>query len=67
MRASAATAIEPVWLQNEAERECQHLRKGIIDGLTRARRLPDVREYATDDVVVTVEDPDGRKVMFGTA
>jgi hypothetical protein len=23
--------------------------------------------YATDDVVVTVEDPDGRKVMFGTA
>lgn len=23
--------------------------------------------YATDDVVVTVEDPDGRKVLFGTA
>jgi hypothetical protein len=23
--------------------------------------------YAVDDVVVTVEDPDGRKVMFGTA
>lgn len=23
--------------------------------------------YASDDVVTTVEDPDGRKVMFGTA
>jgi hypothetical protein len=23
--------------------------------------------YATDDIVVTVVDPDGRKVMFGTA
>lgn len=25
------------------------------------------KPYAVDDVVVTVEDPDGRKVMFGTA
>ena len=23
--------------------------------------------YASDDVVITVEDPDGRKVLFGTA
>jgi hypothetical protein len=23
--------------------------------------------YATDEVVITVVDPDGRKVMFGTA
>ena len=27
----------------------------------------DVPLIAVDDVVVTVEDPDGRKVMFGTA
>ena len=27
----------------------------------------DVALYSTDDVVVTVVDPDGRKVMFGTA
>lgn len=26
-----------------------------------------IEPFATDDVVVTVEDPDGRKVMFGTA
>jgi hypothetical protein len=26
-----------------------------------------VTPYSTDDVVVTVVDPDGRKVMFGTA
>jgi hypothetical protein len=26
-----------------------------------------VEPYSTDDVVVTVVDPDGRKVMFGTA
>lgn len=26
-----------------------------------------IEPYAIDDVVVTVEDPDGRKVMFGTA
>ena len=26
-----------------------------------------IAPYATDDVVVTVVDPDGRKVMFGTA
>jgi hypothetical protein len=25
-----------------------------------------IRPYATDDIVVTVIDPDGRKVMFGT-
>jgi predicted enzyme related to lactoylglutathione lyase len=26
-----------------------------------------VTPYATDEVVVTITDPDGRKVMFGTA
>ena len=26
-----------------------------------------IKPYAVDDVVVTVEDPDGRKVMFGIA
>ncbi len=26
-----------------------------------------VEPYATDDVVITLTDPDGRKVMFGTA
>ena len=26
-----------------------------------------IEPHAIDDVVVTVEDPDGRKVMFGTA
>ncbi|MFD9899150.1 VOC family protein [Mesorhizobium sp. NPDC059025] len=26
-----------------------------------------IEPFALDDVVVTVEDPDGRKVMFGTA
>nr|WP_245432458.1 VOC family protein [Mesorhizobium loti] len=26
-----------------------------------------VEPFAIDDIVVTVEDPDGRKVMFGTA
>ena len=26
-----------------------------------------ITPYSTDDVVVTVVDPDGRKVMFGTA
>lgn len=26
-----------------------------------------VSPYATDDVVITLTDPDGRKVMFGTA
>jgi hypothetical protein len=26
-----------------------------------------ISPYSTDDVVVTVVDPDGRKVMFGTA
>ncbi len=26
-----------------------------------------IKPYAVDEVVVTVEDPDGRKVMFGTA
>jgi Glyoxalase-like domain len=26
-----------------------------------------IEPYASDDVVITVEDPDGRKVMFGTA
>jgi len=26
-----------------------------------------IAPYAKDDVVITLEDPDGRKVMFGTA
>lgn len=26
-----------------------------------------IEPFAIDDVVVTVEDPDGRKIMFGTA
>jgi len=26
-----------------------------------------MKPYAVDEVVVTIEDPDGRKVMFGTA
>jgi hypothetical protein len=26
-----------------------------------------IEPYATDDVVITLVDPDGRKVMFGTA
>lgn len=30
-------------------------------------RVHGVEPCAVDDVVVTVEDPDGRKVMFGTA
>ena len=30
-------------------------------------RTQQVTPYNTDDVVVTVIDPDGRKVMFGTA
>ncbi|MFE0016850.1 VOC family protein [Mesorhizobium sp. NPDC059054] len=34
--------------------------------LTRLKELG-IEPSATDDVVVTVEDPDGRKVMFGTA
>lgn len=34
--------------------------------LGRLERLG-VKPYSVDDVVVTVEDPDGRKVMFGTA
>lgn len=34
--------------------------------LERLRALC-ITPYATDDVVVTVADPDGRKVMFGTA
>lgn len=34
--------------------------------LDRLRALC-ITPYATDDVVVTVADPDGRKVMFGTA
>jgi hypothetical protein len=27
----------------------------------------DIEPYAIDDIVVTILDPDGRKVMFGTA
>lgn len=30
-------------------------------------RAVGIGPYATDGVVVTVEDPDGRKVLFGTA
>ncbi|HEV2506333.1 MAG TPA: VOC family protein [Mesorhizobium sp.] len=34
--------------------------------LARLKELA-IEPFAVDDVVVTVEDPDGRKVMFGTA
>jgi hypothetical protein len=30
-------------------------------------RMLGIAPYANDDVVITVADPDGRKVMFGTA
>lgn len=37
------------------------------DAFTAHLRDLDVEPFAVDDVVVTVVDPDGRKVMFGTA
>ncbi|HEX8660816.1 MAG TPA: VOC family protein [Brevundimonas sp.] len=36
---------------------------GFLDHLGRLALTP----FAVDDVVITVEDPDGRKVMFGVA
>ena len=36
------------------------------DFLERLRKL-NIKPQSTDEVVVTVLDPDGRKVMFGTA
>ena len=46
-----------------------HLYFKIDDQKAFLRHLDDlgVSPLATDDVVVTVVDPDGRKVMFGTA
>jgi hypothetical protein len=46
-----------------------HLYFKIEDQQAFLRHLKslNVEPYAVDDVVVTVEDPDGRKVMFGTA
>ena len=38
-------------------------RPAFLTHLEQQERAP----YAVDDVVVTVIDPDGRKVMFGTA
>lgn len=37
--------------------------KDFLDHLRNLNLTP----FAKDDVVITVEDPDGRKVMFGTA
>ena len=37
-------------------------------GIPRARlEQLGIEPYSVDDVVVTVTDPDGRKVLFGTA
>jgi hypothetical protein len=46
-----------------------HLYFKIDDQQAFLRHLDDlgVSPLATDDVVITVVDPDGRKVMFGTA
>lgn len=46
-----------------------HLYFGIEDLAGFLARLESLglAPYATDEVVVTVVDPDGRKVMFGTA
>jgi len=46
-----------------------HLYFNIIDQQQFLERLQaaNLAPYDTDDVVVTVMDPDGRKVMFGTA
>jgi hypothetical protein len=35
----------------------------FLNHIDRMRLTP----FAVDEVVITVEDPDGRKVMFGTA
>lgn len=45
-----------------------HLYFKIDDREAFLARLKDrtIAPFAIDDVVVTVEDPDGRKVMFGT-
>lgn len=37
------------------------------DGFLARLKELSIEPFALDDVVVTVEDPDGRKVMFGTA
>lgn len=46
-----------------------HLYFKIDDRETFLARLKElaIEPFTLDDVVVTVEDPDGRKVMFGTA
>jgi hypothetical protein len=38
----------------------------LVRGLAHLEAVG-TKAYATDDVVVTVVDPDGRRVMFGTA
>ena len=52
---------------NEAVRRGHLARNPAM--LAKAPRLRDteVEPYSVDDVVVTVTDPDGRKVLFGTA
>ncbi|MGC3020802.1 VOC family protein [Brevibacterium sp. FAM 24630] len=52
-----------------AESNLTHLYFRIPDqaGFLERIRHAGVPIVAVDDVVVTVEDPDGRKVMFGTA
>jgi predicted enzyme related to lactoylglutathione lyase len=52
-----------------AESNVTHLYFKIEDLKDVLRRLSEmaVSPHSVDDVVVTVVDPDGRKVMFGTA
>jgi hypothetical protein len=46
-----------------------HLYFKIEDQRAFLRHLSslNIEPHAVDDIVVTIEDPDGRKVMFGTA
>ena len=62
--AFAAFAFPPV-----AESNLTHLYFRIPDQAEFLERIKNAGTplVAVDDVVVTVEDPDGRKVMFGTA
>lgn len=52
-----------------ADSNLSHLYFQIVDQvafLGHLRKLG-LKPFAVDDVVVTVQDPDGRKVLFGTA
>lgn len=63
--AQFATYSHPVCLDSNVT----HLYFTIADQQTFLAHLNqlNITPYALDDVVVTVIDPDGRKVMFGTA